>query len=87
MAGRVFVAVIHGSLQLLNSSHGSIMVGGVWNGFLLGRVRNQVLPCRFCGTPDHDGHLFWECTFPPLVEIRENPEFHDLMRMDKASLA
>ena len=26
---------------------------------------------------------FWECTFPPLVEIRENPEFHDLMRMDK----
>ena len=33
--------------------------------------------------PDGDGHLFWECTFPPLVEIRENPEFHDLMRMDK----
>ena len=23
--------------------------------------------------------------FPPLVEIRENPEFHDLMRLDKAS--
>ena len=60
------------------------MVGGVWNGFLLGRVRNQVVPCRFCGAPDHDGHLFWECTFPPLVEIRENPEFHDLMRLDKA---
>ena len=83
----------HGSLQLLNSSHvrerdkgllRSVMVGGVWNGFLLGRVRNQVLPCRFCGAPDNDGHLFWECTFPPLVEIRENPEFHDLMRMDKA---
>ena len=33
--------------------------------------------------PDGDGHLFWECTSPPLVEIRENPEFHDLMRMDK----
>ena len=84
---------IHGSLQLLNSSHvrerdkgllRSVVVGGVWNGFLLGRVRNQVVPCRFCGAPDHDGHLFWECTFPPLVEIRENPEFHDLMRMDKA---
>ena len=83
---------IHGSLQLLNSSHvrerdkalfRSIMVGSVWNGFLLGRVRSQVLPCRFCGAPDGDGHLFWECTFPPLVEIRENPEFHDLMRMDK----
>ena len=60
------------------------MVGGVWNGFLLGRIRGQPVPCRFCGAPDHDGHLFWECTFPPLVEIRENPEFHDLLRMDKA---
>ena len=39
--------------------------------------------CRFCGAPDGDGHLFWECTFPPLVEIRENLEFHDLIRMDK----
>ena len=84
---------IHGSLQLLNSSHvrerdkgllRSVMVGCVWNGFLLGRVRNQAVPCRFCGAPDNDGHLFWECTFPPHVEIRENPEFHDLMRMDKA---
>ena len=62
----------------------SILVGSVWNGFLLGRVRHQVIPCRFCGAPDGDGRLFWECTFPPLVEIRENPEFHDLMRLDKA---
>ena len=31
------------------------------------------------------GHLFWECPYPPLVEIRQNPEFHDLMRMDKGS--
>ena len=52
-------------------------------GFSLLRVRSQVVPCRFCGAPDSDGHLFWECTFPPLVEMRENPEFHDLMRMDK----
>ena len=82
----------HGSLQLLTSSHvgerdkallQSVMVGGVWNGFLLGRVRSQVVPCRFCGAPDGDGHLFWECTFPPLVEIRENPEFRDLMRLEK----
>ena len=28
--------------------------------------------------------FFGECIFPPLVEIRENPEFHDLMREDKA---
>ena len=82
---------IHGSLQLLDSSHvrkrdkallRTIMVGGVWNGFLLGRVRGQTVPCRFCGAPDNDGHLFWDCTFPPLVEIRENPEFRDLMRLD-----
>ena len=25
-----------------------------------------------------------KCTFPPLVEIRENPEFHELMEMDKS---
>ena len=83
---------VHGSLQLLNSSHvrerdkallRSILVGCVWNGFLLSRVKGQPVPCRFCGAPDHDGHLFWECTFPPLVEIRENPEFHDLMSMEK----
>ena len=82
---------IHGSLQLLNSSHVRerdkallrTIVGGVWNGFLLGRVRGQAVPCRFCGAPDNDGHIFWDCPFPPLVEIRENPEFHDLMRLDK----
>ena len=58
---------IHGSLQLLNSSHGwerdkallrSITVGSVWNGFLLRRVRGHDVPCRFCGAPDGDGHLF-----------------------------
>ena len=65
---------VHGALLR------SIMVGGVWNGFLLGRVRSQPTPCRFCGAPDGDGHLFWECTFPPLVEIRESPEFHDLVK-------
>ena len=84
---------IPGSHQLLNSSHvrerdkallRSIMVGGVWNGFLLGKVRGQDVPCQFCGGTDGDGHLFWECPYPPLVEIRENPEFHDLMRMDKS---
>ena len=53
-------------------------------GFLLGNVRGQPVPCRFCGAPDSDGHLFGECPFPPLVEIRENPEVHDLMREDKA---
>ena len=83
---------IDGTLQLLNSDHvwerdkallRSILVGGVWNGFLLGKIQGQDVPCRFCGCRDSDGHLFWDCTFPPLVEIREHPEFHDLMEMDK----
>ena len=26
--------------------------------------------------------FFWASTFPPLVDIRENPEFHDLMIME-----
>ena len=52
--------------------------------FSLRRFGKHPTPCRFCGAPDGDGHLFWECTFPPLVEIREIPEFHDLMRMDEA---
>ena len=81
-----------GSHQLLSSSHvrerdeallRAVMVGGVWNGFLLVRMRGEVVPCRFCGGTDGDGHSFWGCTLPPLVEIRENPEFHDLLRMDK----
>ena len=51
---------VHGSLQLFNSSHvrerdeallRAFMVGGVWNGFLLSRIRGQAVPCRFCG-PD-----------------------------------
>ena len=58
-------------------------MGGVWNGFLLGKVRGQVVPCRFCGAPDSDSHLFWDCPFPPLVKIRENPECQGLMRMDE----
>ena len=39
---------------------------------------------RFCGGADGDGHLFWDCTFPPLVGIREHPEFHGLKEMDKS---
>ena len=68
-----------GTLQLFHSDHvrekdkallRGILVGGVWNGFLLGKVKGQRVPCRFCGSTDSDGHLFWNCTFPPLVEIR-----------------
>ena len=84
---------VSGTLQLLNSDHvrekhkallRGVLVGGVWNGFLLGKVKGCHVPCRFCGGDDNDGHLFWDCTFPLLVEIRENPEFHELMEMDKS---
>ena len=37
------------------------------------------------GRTDSNGHLFGECAFPPLVEIREHPECHDLVEMDKSS--
>ena len=48
--------------------------------------RSRVVMC-LVSFIDNDGHLFWDCTFPPLVEIRENPEFHELMEMDKSCLA
>ena len=64
----------HGSLQLLTSSHlrerdkmllRAILFGEVWNGFLLGKAKKEDVPCRFCGKRDGDGHLFWDCSFPP----------------------
>ena len=36
----------------------SVMVGGVWNGFLLGKVRGDFVSCRFCDGADGDGLLF-----------------------------
>ena len=36
-----------------------------------------------CNAPDNDGHLFWDCTFLPFVELRNNPEFLPLMNRDR----
>ena len=36
----------------------AILSGGVWNGFLLSKVKKEDVPCRFCGAPDNDGHPF-----------------------------
>ena len=73
--------IFFGSLQLLNSAHvrerGKALLRNVpcWVGsgvslFLADFVVLQMV-------------IFWECTFPPLLEIREIPEFHDLMTVDK----
>ena len=39
----------------------------------------------FLWGPDHDGHLFWECPYPPFVHIRESVEFRGLLLCDKSS--
>ena len=57
----------------------AILCGDVWNGFLLGKAKKEDVPCRFCGKRDGDGHLFWECTFLPILHVRELPEFVSLM--------
>ena len=63
----------------------AILSGGVWNGFLLSKVKKEDVPCRFCGLPDNDGHFFWDCTFLPFVELRNSPEFLPLMSRDRTN--
>ena len=85
---------MYGSHQLLVSSHlreryrmllRAILSGGVWNGSLLSKAKKEDIPCRFCGAPHDEGHLFWECTFLPFVELRNNPEFLPLMDRDRTN--
>ena len=60
-------------------------MGGVWNGFLLGKARKEDVPCRFCGKEDGDGHLFWECSnFTPFSMCVTLPEFAFLMSLDRS---
>ena len=84
----------HSSLKLLSSPHlrggdkgllRGILSWGVWNRFLLSFVKGEIVPCPFCGGPDNDGHLFWECPHPHFVHIRESIEFRDLMLCDRSS--
>ena len=71
-----FLLDIRGSRQLFVSSHARerekallrcVMVGGVWNGFLLVKIRGEVVSCPFCGGTDGDGHLFWDCLYLLLI--------------------
>ena len=89
-----FCVDIYRSHQLLVSSHRrerdkmllrAILSGGVWNGFLLSRVKKEDINCMFCNAPDNDGHLFWDCTFHPFVELRNNLEFLPSMDRDRTN--
>ena len=76
-----FLLMLEKEIRLRFEASWLVVFGMVFSFAGLG---GQPVPCRFCGALDGDGHPLWEGTFPHLVEIRANPEFHDLMRMDKA---
>ena len=38
----------------------------------------------FLWGPDGDGHLFWDCSHPSLVAIRESPEFREVVNIEKS---
>ena len=42
---------------------------------MLSKARTEEVLRRFCGKRDGDGHLFWECTFLPVLHVRDLPEF------------
>ena len=82
---------IAGAQQLLNSSRVRERHKGIashnlgwcsleWVSFWVA-FEGKPVPCRFCGKAVGDGPLLGECPNPLLVDIRENPECHDLMRM------
>ena len=53
----------------------AVLCGGVWNGFFLEKARGEKVQCWFCGGDDGDGHFLSDCRFPPVVHVREQPEF------------
>ena len=63
----------------------SILSGRALNRFLLGKSKEEDVPCRFCGGIDGDDHLFWDCPFPSFVRIREHLEFVPLMMLDRGT--
>ena len=57
----------------------SMLVGGVWNGFLMVKTRKDDVKCRCCGDEDGDGHLFRGCIFPRIVHVREQRDILPLL--------
>ena len=53
----------------------AILSGGVWNGFLLSKVKKEDVPCRFCGAPDNHGHLFGIAPSLPSLSFVTNLSF------------
>ena len=49
-------------------------VVGIWNGFLLAKAKKEGVPCQFCGEKKMEMVIFWECTLPHLLHVREVPE-------------
>ena len=39
----------------------------------MGKAGKEEVRCRFCGGEDGDGHLFWDCTFPPSSMFGDSP--------------
>ena len=60
-----------------------VLVGGVWSGSCWGGCEVSLSHADSVVVLMAMDIFLGECTYPPLVEIRENPEFHDLMKMDK----
>ena len=83
---------ILGSHQQLASSHlrewdkmllRTILSGGVWNGFLLSKVKKEDIRWRFCNAPENDGHFLGDDPFHLFVELRNSPEFVPFLNRDR----
>ena len=48
-------------------------------------ARDAEVPILVCGERDGDGHSFWECTFLPILQVRELPEFMPLVARDRSN--
>ena len=53
--------------------------------FFLAVSKEKSFLVVFVGGSDNDGHLFWDCPYPPFVHIRESVEFRSLLLRDRSS--